>query len=102
MNKQRVISISKNMRTTIIRKLRAQGRSLPDGAEVSEIAKMVAKHFRTVTPKTILGQASMLLRYWQKATGPHVTLEVLPFVPLRMSREMTYALERTKELRPDQ
>ena len=100
--RKRIIVISRSMRATVIRRLRALRRQVSNNASIHELASIVAKHYRHPAPYSIGGQASLILRFWQQTTAIDLSMPTRPFTPLRISPEMRYALERTKELRPDQ
>ena len=100
--RKRIIVISKSMRATVIRRLRSLRRQVSNHASIHELAALIAKHYHHPAPYSIAGQASLVLRFWQTTTAIDLSMPTRPFVPLRISPEMRYALERTKELRPDQ
>ena len=100
MNRKRIIIISKSMRIAIAKRLRSLRRLASNNASIRELAAAVAQHYHQPTPTSIAGQASLVLRFWQKTKAIDLAMPTRPFVPLRTSREMAYALERIKELYP--
>lgn len=101
MSRKRLIVISTSMRAAVVRRLRSLHLQVSNNAKMRELAAVVAKHYHHPAPDSISGQASLILRFWQQTKEIDLSIPTRPFVPLRTSREMTYALERVKELRPD-
>jgi hypothetical protein len=97
------ILINKEARLEIIRELRRRGVDIPKHSENEKVSKELAKLLRKPAPTSFLERTSLLKGFLDKIKAERVRRIAAPqtifkFRPLKLSKEMRLAMERSKEL----